>query len=48
MLDDWKFEMKKWQDGVDLESQRIEASRAVGVAYGNGQKPTTLVMPWMR
>ncbi len=48
VLDDWKFEMKKWQDGVDLESQRIEASRAVGVAYGNGQKPTTLVMPWMR
>lgn len=48
VLDDWKFEMKKWQDGVDLESQRIEAFRAVGVAYGNGQKPTTLVMPWMR
>lgn len=37
VLDDWKFEMKQYQDGVDLERQRIEASRAVGVAYGNHQ-----------
>lgn len=48
VLADWEFEMKKWQDMVDLESQRIEASRAIGVAYGNGQQPTTYVMPWMR
>lgn len=41
VLDDWKFEMKKWQDGIDLESQRIRAMRDVGVAYGNGQQPTT-------
>ena len=37
VLDDWKFEMKKYQDGVDLEKQRIEAARAVGVAYGTHQ-----------
>lgn len=41
VLDDWKFEMKKWQDGVDLASQRIAAMRDVGVAYGTGQQPTT-------
>ena len=38
LLDDWKFEkMKVHQDTIDLESQRIEASRQVGVAYGNHQ-----------
>ena len=37
VLDDWKFEMKIYQDGVDLEKQRIEAARAVGVAYGEHQ-----------
>ncbi|MCQ2346850.1 MAG: hypothetical protein MJZ92_02835 [Paludibacteraceae bacterium] len=40
-LDDWKFEMKKYQDGIDLEAQRINAAREVGVAYGKGQQPTT-------
>ncbi len=29
----WKFEVKKYQDGVDLEKQRIKAWRDVGVAY---------------
>lgn len=47
VLDDWKFEMKKWQDGVDLESQRIGAMRDVGVAYGNGQQPTTILPAWL-
>lgn len=37
VLDDWKFEMKKYQDGVDLEKQRISAMRDIGVAYGNHQ-----------
>lgn len=41
VLDDWKFEMKKWQDGIDLESQRINAQREIGVAWGKGQQPTT-------
>lgn len=48
VLDDWKFEMKKWQDGVDLESQRISAARDIGVAWGNGQQPTTFLMNWLR
>ena len=37
VLDDWKFEMKIYQDGVDLEKQRIDAARQVGIAYGNHQ-----------
>lgn len=41
VLDDWKFEMKKYQDGVDLEQARINAWREVGVAYGRGQQPVT-------
>lgn len=41
VLDDWKFEMKIYQDQIDLEKQRIEAARAIGVAYGSHQQPTT-------
>jgi len=37
VLADWKFEMKMYQDGVDLEKQRIQAMRDVGVAYGENQ-----------
>ena len=37
VLDDWKFEMKQYQDGIDLERQRIQAMRDVGVAYGQHQ-----------
>ena len=37
VLDDWKFEMKMYQDGVDLEKQRIQAMRDIGVAYGEHQ-----------
>ena len=37
VLDDWKFEMKKYQDGVDLEKARINAMRDIGVAYGSHQ-----------
>lgn len=48
VLDDWKFEMKKWQDGVDLEAQRINAFREVGVAFGQGQQPSTTNIAWLR
>lgn len=48
VLDDWKFEMKIYQDQVDLEKQRIDAMRQVGIAYGNHQQPTTTVFPWLR
>jgi len=42
VLEDWHFEMKIYQDQVDLEKQRIEAARQVGIAYGNHQQPTTI------
>lgn len=48
VLDDWKFEMKIYQDQVDLEKQRIDAMRQVGIAYGNHQQPVTTVFPWLR
>lgn len=34
---DWNFQMKRWDDNVSLESQRIKAYRDVGVAYGTNQ-----------
>lgn len=48
VLEDWHFEMKIYQDQVDLEKQRIEAARQVGIAYGNHQQPVTTYMGWMR
>lgn len=47
VLDDWKFEMKKYQDEVDLESQRIDAWKSIGTAYGEGQQPTTTNIAWL-
>ena len=44
---DIDFEMRqKYQDQVQIEQNRIEAARAVGVAYGNNQKPTSLM--WLK
>ena len=37
----WDFEMKKFDAAVDITKQKIEAAKAVGVAYGNHQQPTT-------
>ncbi len=34
---DWNFQLKKWDDNVSLGSQRINAYREVGVAYGTHQ-----------
>lgn len=48
VLDDWKFEMKQYQDGVDLEKQRIEAARAVGVAYGTHQPSKEVNIDFIR
>lgn len=46
---DIDLEMRqKYNDQIDLEKARIAAARAVGVAYGNGQKPTTTNLMWMR
>ena len=49
VLDDWKFEMKVYQDGVDTERLRINAMREIGVAFGKGQQPvTTNLMNFIR
>ncbi len=47
VLDDWKFEMKIYQDGVDLEKQRIRSIREIGVAYGNHQQPVHYNINWL-
>ena len=39
--EDLRFEMKKYDDAVNLESKRIEAMKQIGVAYGKGQQPST-------
>ena len=48
VLDDWKFEMKKYQDGVDLEKQRIDAMRQIGVAYGEHQPQNNTSIEFVR
>ena len=46
---DIDFEMReKYHDQVQIEKTRIEAAKAVGVAYGNGQKPTTTNLMWLK
>ncbi len=34
-------EMKVYNDSIDLEKQKLEAARQIGVAYGNHQQPST-------
>lgn len=46
---DIDFEMRqKYNDAVELERARIEAMRAIGVAYGKGQQPTTTNLMWLK
>lgn len=46
---DIDFEMReKYKDEVKLETSRIEAMRAVGVAFGKGQQPKTTNITWLR
>ena len=46
---DIDFEVRqKYNDQVLLEKERISSARAVGVAFGNGQKPTTTNLMWLR
>lgn len=46
---DIDFEMRqKYNDQIGLEQNRIAAARAVGVAFGNGQKPTTTNIMWLK
>lgn len=44
---DWEAR-DKYKLQMGLEKNRIEAWRAVGVAYGNHQKPTTTNLTWLR
>ncbi len=46
--EDWEWEMKKYQDGIDLEKLRIASWQAVGVAYGENQPDQTVTMNWIR
>lgn len=48
ILDDWNFEMKRYQDGVDLRREQIRAMRAVGVAYGTHQQPKVTHINFLR
>ena len=48
VLDDWKFEMKKYQDGINLERQRIDAMRQIGVAYGTNQPDQVTTIEFLR
>lgn len=47
VMDDWKFEMKQYQDGADLNKQKVKAWGEVGVAYGKGQQPSTTNLNWL-
>jgi hypothetical protein len=44
---DWDFKVKVFDASVDLAKQSIEAARQVGIAYGQNQPETQIVMkPW--
>lgn len=44
---EYDFEVhQKYEDRMDIERKKIEASRQVGIAYGQGQKPTTTNILW--
>ncbi len=45
----WDFENReKYKDSLGIEKDKIAAARAVGVAFGNHQKPTTTYINWIR
>lgn len=46
--EEWEWEMKKYQDGVDLEKMKISAWQAVGIEFGKHQQPTTTNLAWLR
>lgn len=45
--EDWKFEFKNYDERA-LERARIEAYRQVGVAWGKGQKPSSIIIGKLR
>lgn len=48
VLDDWKFEMKKYQDGIDIQKLQIDAARQVGIAYGTHQPSQNTSIEFLR
>lgn len=44
----WNFELKKYSDSVSIEQQQISAAKAIGVAYGKGQKNQTTNLMFVR
>jgi len=46
---DRDFELReKYHDSIDIEKNRIDAIRQVGVAYGKGQQPSTTNLMWLK
>lgn len=39
---------KKYTDEIDLERERIECIREIGIAYGRGQQPVTTNLNWIK
>lgn len=44
----WNFEMQIYRDQISIEKQKMDAARAVGVAFGKGQKQTTTNLMFVR
>ena len=44
--DDWEFSKELMRDSVILEKSKIEAIRAIGVAFGQNQKAQTIRENW--
>lgn len=38
-----KYDLKKYEDKVDLVKQQINAAKEIGIAYGKGQQPKTAI-----
>lgn len=47
MGDEWELEKELLRGGMALESERIQAARAIGVAYGEHQKAQTYNDHWI-
>lgn len=46
---DLNFQMReKYHDQIKIQQMEIEAMKAIGVAYGKGQKPITTNLMWLR
>lgn len=37
MGEEWKFELKRWDDIADIEAQRLKYSREIAIAFANNQ-----------